>query len=99
VIAALAFPAALAAKAATATIAIVFEMSGNPIQPGLVASLNRPGGNVTGVANLNVEVEPKRVDPLARVDPQRDAQPAGGKSFSAECAPSAMLIVTIGIAR
>jgi putative tryptophan/tyrosine transport system substrate-binding protein len=55
-------PVALAAKAATASKTIVFEMGGDPVQLGVVDSLSRPGGNITGVSSLSVEVSPKRLE-------------------------------------
>jgi putative tryptophan/tyrosine transport system substrate-binding protein len=62
VIAATTTPGVLAAKAATKTVPIVFATDGDPVQLGLVASLSQPGGNLTGVTQLNVEVAPKRVE-------------------------------------
>jgi putative tryptophan/tyrosine transport system substrate-binding protein len=55
-------PAALAAKSATSSITIVFEMGGDPVALGVVDSLSRPGGNLTGVSSLSVEVSRKRLE-------------------------------------
>lgn len=63
---------ALAAKAATTTIPIVFEMGGDPIALGVVDSLSQPGGNLTGVTSLSVEVSRKRVEFMRDVRPNSE---------------------------
>jgi ABC-type uncharacterized transport system substrate-binding protein len=63
-------PSVVAAKAATEKIPIVFVMAGDPVSRGLIASLNHPGGNLTGVTNLNLELGPKRLEFLQQLLPR-----------------------------
>ena len=73
VIVAISPPAARAAKAATSSIPIVFSTSGDPVALGLVSSLNRPGGNLTGVNFLLFEMVAKRLELLTKLDTTADA--------------------------
>jgi putative ABC transport system substrate-binding protein len=78
---------ALAAKSATTTIPIVFEMGGDPIALGIVKSLSQPGGNVTGVSSLSVEVSRKRLEFMRELRP-------GSKVFAVAVNPKSPTATT-----
>ena len=95
-------PAALIAKAATTTIPIVFETGADPVRAGLVASLNRPGGNITGVTALSFELGPKRLELLHELVPHAKVvaalvSPAAGESAVSQTRDLETAARTLGI--
>ena len=91
--------ASLAAKAATTTLPIVFETAGDPVKLGLVGSLSRPGGNLTGVSSLGEEETPKRLELLHELVPTarvmallvNPAEPLAGDNVRASSAAATTL--------
>ena len=100
VIAATSTPAALAAKVTTTSIPIVFEVGADPIKLGLVTNLNRPGGNITGVTQTNVEIAPKRLQLLHELIPSagiiaflvNPAEPLIAESSTSEVSAAARML-------
>jgi putative ABC transport system substrate-binding protein len=96
---------ALAAKSATASIPIVFANGSDPVQYGLVASFNRPGGNVTGISFINAQLGPKRIQLLRLLNPKtatvavlvnpKNPNAADAKTFEAAGRSIGVQIVTV----
>ena len=87
-------PPVFAAKAATSTIPIVFRLSSDPIKRGLITSLSRPGGNMTGVAVLATELVVKRLELLCQVAPQPTTVAATRRAFSSATQTFSLLAPT-----
>jgi putative ABC transport system substrate-binding protein len=95
-------PAALAAKQAATTIPIVFETGADPIEAGLVASLNHPGGNITGIAALTYETAPKRLAILHEAIPSAKliavlVNPAAGEALARQVKDMAAIAPQLGL--